>query len=288
MFIVKTIIRTFILLILVSVGYFVFFLFPKLLVNSELSRASANLYPKYEYLSLVRSNQMQYIGLRSQSMQFYSDKDNFLKKIDEATSQLNDAISKPYKRGFLFLPPREVSTNLSYIQKQDDQLMSQVKDLLDRQNSQLDKIKKINSVLANLYVYDMEVDFSGLDVNSEADREIIIERADQAYQGLTKVANNINGLGDNFKDLSIHTKNMATNFSLLSKHAKNAQVNTYNDLFSKTVKDYEDLRKEAFMYEIDVFKQDSYLQVLAGEKEIILKYQTLLQKIDEMRTNSKI
>ena len=280
---IKIIIRATILIILFSAIYLVVFVIPNLLVKKEFTKAVKVIYPKYLYLSEIRSYQTSYISLKSESMQFGEDKNTYLKMIDEGSKNLEDAIKVPYKKGFLLFPDKEVSINLDYIQKNDAELSLRAEDIILKQPQELEKIKNLNSALANLYAYDMGVDFGGFDETLDSDRQIIIERVNAASEGLLKVSDNLSSLGDDYKSFSPEIRNLSSGFSEMAKYLENGDYSSYKTLFNKTLNDYEKVRRDAFQLEIDVFKQRDYLEILASEKEVLQKYDSLLKKIDEMQ-----
>lgn len=282
MFAVKLIIRTALFLLFISLLYFIAVVAPDLLMQRELLKAKRSIYPKYFSISLNRSMQTQYLSLKSESMNFYSEKGNVMAKIDESIKNSTEAMKTPYKRGLLLFPKKEMVLVLDYIQKQDTELSDDAVNVLKKQETQLSKIKELSSVLANLYIYDLAVDVGGLDVKVNNDREKAIEASQKANKGLLVISGKLRALGDEYKPLTASVESMAYNFSLMEKYANDGNTIQYKSEYEKILKDYEVFRKEAFSYEIKLFRKDEYLQILSDEKKIIQKYEEILGKLDEI------
>ncbi len=289
MYFVKLIIRTILTFLIFALIYFVIFILPELLVKKELLRMEKSIYLRYYQLSLNRSFQTQYLSLKSDSMAFSSEKSNILSKIESSISDASAEVKKEYKSGFLFFPKREIKLNLDYIKKQDQELSLQSQDLLMKESGSIGNIKKLSSALANFYLYDMSVDFYGLKSTSDSDREVMYGRLNKADEGLIKVADKLGELeepgvfGEDLKTIRSHIRKLAENFSLMAGYIRVGNYPSYESLFRTTSDDYEKARRESFQFEQSIFSSNDYLQLLADEKNIILKYEVLLGKINEMQ-----
>lgn len=289
MYIVKIIIRTTILFIVFAFLYLLIFVLPGLTVKKELVKLEKAIYPKYYQLSFNRSFQMQYLSLKTESMSFSSDKNIILDKIVSSGTDASAEVVKTYKSGFLFFPKREVVTNLDYIKDRDKEYSSKISDILLKEKVGIEKVRKLASAFGNFYLYDIGVDFYGLQSTSDSDREIMVERLNNSNEGLLKVVEKLDELektGDYGGDLTKvkdNIKELAQNFLWMEDDLKTGNILSYESIFNSTIEDYEKARKESFQLEQSIFSSNDHLRILADEKDIIQKYEILLDKINQMQ-----
>lgn len=294
MYTVKIIVKTTLFLVVFSFIYLIFFILPEIIGEKELLKAEKKIYPKYYQLSINRSLQTQYLSLKSESMSFASEKNTLLKKIGESIESAKNEMKTPYKKGLLIFPKRETRLNLEYFHKQDEDLAEQSEVMLSKEASEIEKIIKFNTALADFYAYDMGVDLGGFDVNSDADRELIIERLINANKGLTKAAERLGELGisgtygKDYKDVVLKIEKLAASFTQMENFVNRGNYPLYSNRLNITINEYEKTRLSTFALELNVFRGNNYLYVLMWEKEIIQKYERVLGKINEMQSGKRI
>lgn len=215
---------------------------------------------------------------------FANQKSELVQKIKSSNQSALETLSQDYKGRNINLEADKELINFfnTELPKKLEQLSTGGTAVLQEQQSTIEKLTAIDSVIANIYNYNPQTDLGGLDPASNQDE--LLQKSYNAKVGLENIDQALVNL-TNEPAVLILTQ-LRPSLAILEELINE----TENDNFSqaRTVKrgfidGFEELQEFSFNQELSLIKSIETIKLITKQTNIILEYEFILQKINKLQ-----
>jgi hypothetical protein len=270
------------------IAFYIFSIMPRQVYVSQFNTFERDILTKKSVLSENRTLTDQYIGLDPTLATFESDKTKILEKLVNS----NDKLSKTFVESGPIKPPFFANNKLKEfirnISGSEIRLAEDVKSFIGIQDSVLNKLTNINELIGKIYGYDPATEFSLYsfpDSNEDVNEAVAVISA--GIKNLRDQSKNLNSQTMVYKEFDSQIAIVLADLEIIGNLVK---TNAENDVIQASVNDfnrsYRKLKFDTFAIELEVFKSDEVLKMLADEANVIDGYNALLEQIADFKKES--
>lgn len=159
------------------------------------------------------------------------------------------------------------------------------KSILEEQQVHLLELKRLSVINRNIFKYKPLTDLGTLDLQSEIERERVIERSYNAIEGLEKVVSKLER-SDKSKEAENLIVGILDTQNLIKEQISYLEGGDYTAAslsFLKVVKNFETLRESGLELERAVLYSTASVNTLTKQTNLMLKYEHILEKINDLQ-----
>lgn len=258
-------------------GLFYFFsLKPKLILPTKLLEMEKVLTKAQANLLQNRLSIMSLVNLDPKSSYFSGYKEDSLNKATETANMGVEELKQPTK---IQTPPGETSDLLNDLYEQLPLLISENKEIYEKQRAYLDQLVEINDINKNIYTYNPQLDLGSVDLEKNTDEAI--DRTYRAIEGLESIKTDLAEYdAKSTVSLSNTISETQSLLQVLATHLENNDLASAGQTFSAISEGFGKMRELGLGMELTIIRSPEMITLLTDQTNLILQYEFWLKKIN--------